>query len=127
MAKKHILTLVKKTVSERTIEIVTDDDWSTSALNQLMWRQLNNTTGGDGTQTEWLDAEAIGWTGKMTVIEDSDMTTEDRDYKVKEYAIQTDNSNVPDADKHVELWEKLQMVYLPQEDGLWGEAKEQQI
>ena len=126
MAKKHILTLVKKTVEERTIEIVTDDDWSTSALNQLMWEQINATTGGDGTQKEWLDAKAIEWTGKMTVIEDSSAIGE-TEFQVRDYAIQTDNSNVPDADKHVELWEKLQLVYLPQEDGLWGEAKEQQI
>ena len=126
MAKKHILTLVKKTVEERTIEIVTDDDWSTSALNQLMWEQINATTGGDGTQKKWLDAKAIAWTGKMTVIEDSS-TTGETEFQVRDYAIQTDNSNVPDADKHVELWEKLQLVYFPQEDGLWGEAKEQQI
>ena len=116
MAKKHIFNLVRTTTETRTIEIVTIDDWDNNALTALLWKELSSTAGGDGTQKEWLEG----------VIEDcSDF--EDRDFQLKEYAIQTDSSDIPDADKHAELWDKLQLVYLPQEKGLWNEAKEQQI
>ena len=117
MAKKHIFTLVKKTVETRTVEIVTIDGWDNNDLTELLWKELSTTEGGDGTQKEWLEG----------VIEDCSDIEEDRDFQVRSHAIQTDSSDVPDADKHSELWDKLQLVYLPQEKGLWNEAKEQQI
>jgi hypothetical protein len=117
MAKKHIFTLVKKTTETRTIEIVTIDDWDNNSLGELMWKEVDSTVGGDGTQDKWLEG----------VIEDCSDIEDYPNFQIQSYAIQTDSSDVPDADKHAELWDKLQLKYYPQEDGLWGEAKEQQI